>query len=385
MYTLIDYGDMISGNSRVRLETFGHALQQHIRPGDTVLEVGAGPGIFSLLACEAGASKVYSVEVDPSIEHLPVLAEKNGFKDRIEIFCGPLEEFSIPEKVDLIVSDLRGSLPLFLGSIETLIDAKRRFLKAGGAVIPYEDTLFAAVVSSPALYERYIAPWSDVSASIDVSGLQKSALNFPLKTSISKEDCTSDSYELFTINYMSVSSTDFSGQIEIVVEKPATAHGMAVWFDSEIIDGAGYSNAPGEPELVYKQTFFPFLTPIRLEKGNIIRFTLRADYIFHDYVWRWNTKLFNDSTSNEPLLHFEQSDFFAEPLSYERIKSNNPEGTPCISSRGKIEQVILESFTGAHSLEAIAKRIQHEFPDSFENYQEAFEKVALSARRFGQL
>lgn len=65
-YLLASYGDMIS--NRPRMEPYARALHQALHPGCTVLDIGAGTGIFSLLACQFGAGHVHAVELDDAIQ-----------------------------------------------------------------------------------------------------------------------------------------------------------------------------------------------------------------------------------------------------------------------------------------------------------------------------
>jgi predicted RNA methylase len=48
-YRIAGYGDMIRDTTR--MDAYIRALQQAVRPGCTVLDIGSGTGIFSLLAC----------------------------------------------------------------------------------------------------------------------------------------------------------------------------------------------------------------------------------------------------------------------------------------------------------------------------------------------
>ena len=58
-YSIRDYGTMMA--DEVRTNAYAEALRRAVRPGDVVLDLGAGTGIFSLLACRFGARRVHAV------------------------------------------------------------------------------------------------------------------------------------------------------------------------------------------------------------------------------------------------------------------------------------------------------------------------------------
>lgn len=60
-----------------------------------VLDVGAGSGILSLFAAQAGAKKVYAIEASNMAENARILAEANGYGDIIEVIQSKIED--IPE------------------------------------------------------------------------------------------------------------------------------------------------------------------------------------------------------------------------------------------------------------------------------------------------
>ncbi len=56
MYSLGAYGSMIA--DRIRVDAYAAALRRTVREGSIVVEIGTGPGIFAVLACQLGASQV---------------------------------------------------------------------------------------------------------------------------------------------------------------------------------------------------------------------------------------------------------------------------------------------------------------------------------------
>src|ERR1700751_3076065 len=110
MYDLAAYAAMIAFKGRTA--AYAPGLQAYIAPGSVGLDIGAGNGILSFLACRAGASKVYAVESDNIIQLARETAAENGFSSRIEFIQGLTTEIELPEKLDGIVCDIHGVLPV---------------------------------------------------------------------------------------------------------------------------------------------------------------------------------------------------------------------------------------------------------------------------------
>jgi predicted RNA methylase len=91
-----------------RTLAFRAAIRAVVRPGDVVADIGAGTGILSFFAAEAGAERVYAVEMDPvlvaalrrSLELNPSIA------DRIRVLEGDAAEVDLPKNVDVVVAEL---------------------------------------------------------------------------------------------------------------------------------------------------------------------------------------------------------------------------------------------------------------------------------------
>jgi len=76
MYSVFDYGDMIADAGRV--DAYSAALRARVKSESVVLDIGVGTGILTLLACKAGAKKVYAVEPDGIIQLARETVAANG-------------------------------------------------------------------------------------------------------------------------------------------------------------------------------------------------------------------------------------------------------------------------------------------------------------------
>ena len=57
-------------------------------------------------------------------------------------------------------------------------------------------------------------------------------------------------------------------EVELTISRQGVGHGLAVWFDMETEQGVGFSNAPGETDLIYGRAFFPWSQPVALAEGD---------------------------------------------------------------------------------------------------------------------
>ena len=108
------YGDLATHELMLkdapRMAAYAAAVEanaSYIR-GRAVLDVGAGTGILSLLCARAGARAVYAVEASPMAEHLREIVARNGFSDVITVFDSAMEETTLPEQVDVCISEWMG-------------------------------------------------------------------------------------------------------------------------------------------------------------------------------------------------------------------------------------------------------------------------------------
>ena len=312
MYSLRFYGQMLADASR--MDAYTEALRRTVTTDSIVMDLGSGPGVFAMLACRFGARRVYAIEPASVISVAREAAAANGFADRIDFFENLSTEITVAERASIIISDLRGVLPWFQQNIPSIIDARRRLLASGGVLIPSRDILWAAVVEAPEQYEELVGPWQEKRFELDLTAGTRFVTNTWRKERIQPEQLLTEPVCWTTVDYYEVESADIQAEISWRVGRNGTAHGFAVWFDSELIDGVSFSNRPGAPETIYGNGLFPFSEPVELIEGDEVRLRLAAKVVKDDYVWRWDTDF------ERPKLSFKQSTFFGVPLSSNQLQ-----------------------------------------------------------------
>jgi protein arginine N-methyltransferase 1 len=315
MYSLHFYGQMLA--DAPRMDAYMAALRRAVRPDSVVLDLGCGPGVFALLACKFGARRVFAVEPDSVIGVAREAAVANDCADRIEFFESLSTEITLPEPATIVISDLRGVLPWFEQHIPSIIDARERLLAPGGVLIPRRDILWAAVVEASEQYDDLVGPWQKLD--LDLSAGTRLVTNAWRKSYLKPEQLLVDPVSWTTIDYYEVQSADVRAEISWRAARNGTAHGVAIWFDSELADGISFSNHPAASKMIYGVGLFPFSQPVAITEGERIQVRLAADLVNDGYVWRWDTDFF---AGTNVKASFRQSTFYGVPLSQAQLRKS---------------------------------------------------------------
>ncbi len=372
-YSHITYGEMIT--DRKRMSAYSSALERLIRPGCVVLDIGSGPGVFALLACRFGAGHVHCVEPDDSIEVAKILAKSNGYADRMSFHQCVSTDLQLDGPADVVVSDLRGVLPLFENHIPSIVDARQRLLAVGGKLLPWRDQLFISLIDDADSYRRFVGAWSNYEQDLDLSAARLQAVNTWSKTDARAEQLLVQPRRWLSIDYTTVESTDARGVVSWVAEKPGTTHGIVVWFDTELAPGIQFSNHPASERLIYGQAFFPLEKPIQIEVGDKIEVELKATLSADGYVWQWKTQVWDGAESTNVKANYHQSTFLAKTISTQTLERKSPIFKPTLNDDGIADRFILDCMNGKTEIEKIAALVAERFPDRFPNRRAASSRV----------
>jgi len=379
LYTLDQFAAMFA--DRVRMDAYTAAIEKSVRPGDAVLDLGCGPGIFALLACKAGARRVYAIDLSEAVEFGRHLATVNGIADRIHFLRGDSRQIHLPERVNVIISDIRGVLPLFSHAIGTLEDARTRFLIEGGALLPSRDTLVAAIMESPKHYEEVTNSWKSIPR-LDLSSGLPLVLNTLYRQHLKPEQLLSAPRPWHTLEYSRGAKLPAEGQLQFRASRSATGHGIGLWFETQLLDGIGYSTEPRNTETVYGHIFLPWLQAVSLCEGDTVTVDLRAHLVGNDYIWQWETTI--PASHGRAAAHFRQSTFYGSVFSPSFLKKHATDFVPVLSETGLAERWLFQAMDGNRSLQDIAAESARLFPHVFRRVEDAFNRAAEIAEKFSR-
>lgn len=129
----------------VRNAAFFQALEKTVKSGDFVLDIGAGTGIWAIAAAKLGAKRVVAIDADElMVGVVKTLAAEHGVAKQVEAIWGSSFDVSLAREFDVVVSETIGYLGYDENIVAVMADARTRFLKDGGAIIPETISLNAA-------------------------------------------------------------------------------------------------------------------------------------------------------------------------------------------------------------------------------------------------
>jgi len=229
--------------------------------GKTVLDVGCGTGILSMFAAKAGASHVVGIDMSNIIDQAVKIVEANGFKDTITLVKGKLEDTELPiSQFDIIISEWMGYFLLYESMLDTVLEARDRYLKPGGHIFPDRATMYIAAIEDQDYKDEKINFWENVYG-FDFSCIKDIALREPLVDTVELKTVATDPCVLKSIDLRTAKKEDltFTAPFELRAIRNDYIHAFLAWFDISFDcthTKVHFSTGPHAPYTHWKQTVF---------------------------------------------------------------------------------------------------------------------------------
>lgn len=263
---------------RVRTDAFQQALLAQVKEGDVVVDIGAGTGVLSLFATQAGAKQVYAVERSRLARHAAALIEHNGASDRIEVLCGEAAELCAERQLecDVLVSEWLGQFVLTEGMFPAVAAARDAWLRPGGTLIPAGFELFLAPLGAeragtPTLEYDTPAYWSQPDYGVSFEPLlevELEVLHDSVPAPVDGSRLLAPPQRVHAVDCRTASPEDlyFKAELRFRTTRAGTLAGFVGHFTSDLGAGVLLDTSPEAPQTHWEQHLF-FLRPVRLEEG----------------------------------------------------------------------------------------------------------------------
>ncbi len=370
-----------------RIEIFREAISKSVRLGNVVLDLGTGLGTFAFFAAKAGAGKVYGIDKMDIVEMAKELCKFNNLQEKVIFYKGYSDKIDLPEKVDLIITEMLWSLFISKTTMNSIKSAKEKFLKENGRIMPESVRIYLAPVSNQKVYNDVV---SVNEYGIDFTPASKMMINNFHQKLFKKEDLLSEPKMIREINLMNINldelPIDWHGSFRLSYS--GIIHGMAGWMDLKLTDDIILSNSPSSTPTVWENIFFPIDEPLEVSEGDTIEVSLKTIPFEGDYEWNWDIIL------NPPQSPFNKggrrgisrshSTFKGFPVSKDFFRKKSLDFIPDISPEGEITKAILELFNGKRAVSNIAEEIQKRFPQQFKDIKDALGRVERVIERYSR-
>jgi len=272
-----------------RNEAFRRALFAHLKPHHVVLDVGAGSGILSMFAAQAGAARVYAVE-RTGIAHLARrLVAENNLGDCVQVIETDVEAVMLPEKVDVIVSEWLGTIGVDENLLAAVTTARNRWLKPGGVMLPEKVTAMIAPAYVAALKDENEF-WRSRPYNLDLSIIGSGAAqeytwtngaqiinNDNGVSSKSSDNGDGDTTQLlaaarpmWTTDAYRVSLHEAQLPVRAALRFQANRDGLCnafvAWFVADFGGGIQLSTAPDAPPTHWRQYVYPLNDAVKVKR-----------------------------------------------------------------------------------------------------------------------
>ena len=347
-----------------------------MRPGDIVVDLGAGTAIFGLLACRAGASRVYVVESTGMMEVARALAAANGVADRMAFIRTHSSEMILPERADVLVGDFAGHMGFEAGVFESYAHV-RPWLKPDARVIPSSITIHAAAVEHE-IGHREATFWREPVAGFDIQPVLQWSLNTGYPRELEPRHVLSTGTISTTAPTLSAPALlHLAG--DVTMARAGTLHGIGGWFSAAMAPGVTMTNAPGDPSRIFRRNvFLPLGTPVPVAAGDTARLDIRIRPA--DMLVAWSV----DGRTAAGAFREKHSTLNGMLISREDLRGHDPDSRPKLTARGAARLALLALCDGTHALSRIEAEMRARHADLFPTAAAAQAFVAETIAGYGR-
>lgn len=270
----------------VRLAAYRRAIEHVVNAETIAMDLGAGTGILSFFAAQAGAKLVYAIEKQPHIVALAQeLAAENGFDQHIDFIEGlsnlvPADR--LQPKPTVLIAEIIGDGILEENILEYTLDARDRLLAPGGTLIPYQLDIYVFPFQSDVRESRL----PEVHELKDLYGVDFSLMASVLsnKASLKLEHYTpmlnktmGEAVLATTLDLRTLTSSMFHETFEVPIAQNGEVTGFCGYFKVHLDESTTLTNSPWAPKTHWRNLVYTLPAARSVTAGESLNLELRYD------------------------------------------------------------------------------------------------------------
>jgi hypothetical protein len=341
----------------IRLDRYQAAIAKVVAKGSTVADLGSGSGVLGLLCLQAGAGRLVAVDDSDMLEVARETLTRSGYGDCSVFIRGKSSQIELPERVDVVICDHVGYFGFDYGVVEFFADARKRFLKPGGTLIPSRIRLNVAAVSAQRC-DELANGWCAEGVPNEFHWLRTHAVNTKHAVNLERADVLGGPAVLGDIDLHADNPEFFSWNTELRIERDGLMHGLVGWFECELAEGVWMTNSPlAEAPIRRSQAFLPIDEAVRVKAGDTVRATVMARPADHLIAW-----VVEFPATGQ---RFAQSTWQGQLMTPAQLMQRNPAHVPHLGRRGQATATVLGYCDGRRTVAEIEQAVLRDHPDLF--------------------
>ncbi|KAK7033061.1 protein arginine N-methyltransferase [Favolaschia claudopus] len=306
-----------------------------------VAGAGRGPLVARALSAIERSGRdafIYVVEKNPNA-YITLQARKEAeWGDKVKLLFGDMRFLEVPEKADILISELLGSFGDNELSPECL-DGAMRFLKADGISIPSSYTAHLAPLSSSKLYNESRASKDDKGSETPYVVMFQAVNLLSGDGASSSGRCGPQVQECWEFEHprkdavvdertglpLTNSHNARSAKLEFFIPHAGVLHGLAGYFEAVLYGNIGLSIHPHRKDRISKDMlswfplFFPFKEPLYLPSNSELTVSIWRMTNQRQVWYEWHAEAFLNvvgappADSDVPLPSPNGGSFFGSP------------------------------------------------------------------------
>lgn len=241
---------------------------------EVVLDIGAGSGLLSLYAMQAGVKQIYACEVSEMLYFMcKDVLEVNEIADKVILLNDMSTNISvpksIPQKAQMLVTEIFDAALFGEKALTTISHALKNLLQPDSVVLPAKAVLYGAFIESEEIRKTFsfsspsygkLRFKQDVAFSVDVKEMKYTTEELSKLKSLRY---LTETFVVVEVNFSDLKQLEklldksFEMKFSIPFIESGTVDALAVWFDLILTEDIIISTRPPSQLIGWEQAIYP--------------------------------------------------------------------------------------------------------------------------------